>query len=194
MVENRERRELLRDTAVAVLAADGVHGLTHRRVDQKAGVPGGTTKNYYPTRDSLLRAAAERSYQRYLDDVAMLEAAGGPRDRAELVVLVAELIRRGIGPDRVRLVATLELHAEATRNEQVRAVLGELVRTDFALYERLQRSAGLPTTRQRTHAVTRCLHAALLSLLTQPPDALRDLGLDDLEGFVAGVLATVYPQ
>jgi DNA-binding transcriptional regulator YbjK len=44
------RRELLCDTAIAVLATEGGRGLTHRAVDRQAGVPLGTTKNYFPTR------------------------------------------------------------------------------------------------------------------------------------------------
>lgn len=130
MVENRERRDLLRDTAIEVLAREGVHRLTHRRVDHVAGLPTGTTKNYFPTRDALLRAAAERCYQRYLADIASLDRLSGvfvaspategtetpearPMSRGDLVALLAELIRRGTGVDRVRLLATLQLHAEA---------------------------------------------------------------------------------
>ncbi len=194
MVENRERRDLLRDTAIGVLAREGAHRLTHRRVDQEAGLPTGTTKNYFPTRDALLRAAAERCYQRYLADLGRLDTVTLPAGREDLTGMLAELIRRGTGPDRVRLLATLELHAEATRNTALRSILAELTRTDFEVYDRLQRAAGLPVTPARSRVFARCVHAALLSLLTHPPEALRSEGLADLEGFVAEVVDTVYPR
>ena len=56
----RSRRPLLADAAIAVLARDGGRGLTHRAVDREAHVPEGTTKNYHPTRQSLLEAVAAR--------------------------------------------------------------------------------------------------------------------------------------
>ncbi|MBO0840071.1 MAG: TetR/AcrR family transcriptional regulator [Sciscionella sp.] len=195
MAKNEQRRKLLCDKAIAVLAADGVHGLTHRVVDQAADVPLGTTKNYYPTRDALLRAAAERAYQRYQDDLAQLEAAGVvPTDRTTLAAMLAELLRRARDADRVRLLATLEVHAEATRNPALRTILGNLMRHEYALYERMQVAAGLPVNQARNRVVSRCIHAALLSLITQPQDVLVEIGLGDLDAFVAEVLDTVYPR
>src|SRR2546429_235342 len=49
-----QRRRDLCDAAIAVLAADGARGLTHRRVDRHAGFPEGTTSFYYQTRAALL--------------------------------------------------------------------------------------------------------------------------------------------
>lgn len=58
------RREQVLDAAVAVLVDDGTYGLTHRKVDARAGVPVGTTANYFPNRLALvkgiLRVVAER--------------------------------------------------------------------------------------------------------------------------------------
>src|SRR6266568_1654337 len=56
----RGRRPLLADAAITILARDGGRGLTHRAVDREARVPEGTTKNYYPTRHTILEAAAHR--------------------------------------------------------------------------------------------------------------------------------------
>src|SRR5690606_3757177 len=60
MTKNPERRDRLGDAAIEVLASEGSRGLTHRAVDQRAGLPTGTTANYYRSRESLLTAAAER--------------------------------------------------------------------------------------------------------------------------------------
>lgn len=194
MVANQERRDLLRDTAIDVLAGGGGRLLTHRQVDQAAGVPIGTTKNYYPSRDALLIAAAERVYQRYLDDQAALEAFGLPADRAGLAALLAELIRRGTRTDRTRLLALLELHAEATRHPVLQELLAAQTDVDYGMYERLQRAAGLPVTTARARVVARCMQAALVSLIAHPKEALAAQGLDDLEAFVREVLDTVYPE
>ena len=55
-----ERRRELCDAAIQFLADDGAKGLSHLKVDRKAGVPDGTTSFYFRTRSALLRAVAER--------------------------------------------------------------------------------------------------------------------------------------
>jgi AcrR family transcriptional regulator len=57
------------DAAIAVLAEHGARGLTHRAVDQAAGLPLGTTSNYARTRAALLTLALTR--------IAELDAADG---------------------------------------------------------------------------------------------------------------------
>ena len=48
------------DAAIAVLAEQGARGLTHRAVDQAAGLPPGTTSNYARTREALLTLTLTR--------------------------------------------------------------------------------------------------------------------------------------
>ena len=55
---NNERRAQLADAAIELLAASGVHGVTHRAVDRRAGLPAGTASNYFRSREALLVAAA----------------------------------------------------------------------------------------------------------------------------------------
>ncbi|MER7821227.1 TetR/AcrR family transcriptional regulator [Streptomyces sp. NPDC096097] len=76
---NQDRRDRLRDAAIAVLAREGGRGLTHRAVDAAAAVPTGTAKNYFPTRDALLRAAAERCAEQYRALAQTLAQAGPER-------------------------------------------------------------------------------------------------------------------
>jgi DNA-binding transcriptional regulator YbjK len=193
LAANPSRRELLADTAIDVLATSGGHGLSHRAVDRTAGLPIGTTKNYHPTRDALLIAAAERVYQRYLDDQAELAAVGDPTGREQLAALLGELIRRGATTDRARLLALLELHAEATRHPALQELLAAQTQVDFGMYERLLRAAGLPEGQARARVFARCMQSALVSLLSHPKESLHHEGLDDLEAFVRGVLDAVYP-
>jgi len=53
MAKNEARRALLADAGIAVLAREGSRGLTHRAIDAEAGVPVGTTSNYFRSRKSL---------------------------------------------------------------------------------------------------------------------------------------------
>ncbi|MFJ5828504.1 TetR/AcrR family transcriptional regulator [Streptomyces sp. NPDC093089] len=192
MSENR--RDLLGDAAIQVLAAVGGRGLTHRAVDAAAEVPLGTTKNYFPTRDALLCGAAERCAEQYHRTAAELVAVGvGPVDREGLAAMLGGLLRNVAGPGRPRMLAYLELQAEATRRSRLAAILDPIAAADFAGFEQAQRAAGLPVTPQRAAAVTLALHAAIPHLLTGGGRTLTHAGLDDLDRFVRDLLDTVYP-
>ena len=59
MVESRqrrggERRTKFGETAVEIIATQGLHALTHRTVDETAGYPPGSINYYAPTRSRLL--------------------------------------------------------------------------------------------------------------------------------------------
>ncbi|MGY1984167.1 hypothetical protein [Nocardia gipuzkoensis] len=120
--------------------------MTHRQVDTDAGVPEGTTKNYFPTRDALLVAAAERHCQLYLADIARLQAAAAPADREGFIALLAQIMRRVREGARPGVDVFVEMHAEALRNPAVSNLLADMMYTDFGVTEELQRAAGLPVT------------------------------------------------
>ena len=60
MAKNEARRNALADAAITVLAREGSRGLTHRAIDAEAGVPLGTTSNYFRSREKLIAGLVER--------------------------------------------------------------------------------------------------------------------------------------
>lgn len=66
------RRQLLLDSAVKVVAASGLRGLTHRAVDARAELAEGTTSAYFRTRMALLSALADHVVAQVSDDVERL--------------------------------------------------------------------------------------------------------------------------
>lgn len=190
---NANRRDRLRDAAIEVLAGLGGRGLTHRAVDTGAEVPSGTTKNYFPTRDALLRAVAERCLEQYRAVAAQATAGPAPADREELVTLYRGLLENIAGPGRPRLLAYLELQAEAARRPWLADLLDPIAAADFTGFEQAQRAAGLPVTPERSATVTLALHAAVPHLLAGGPATLAAAGLDDPDRFVRDLLDSVYP-
>ncbi|WP_066944290.1 TetR/AcrR family transcriptional regulator [Streptomyces lushanensis] len=192
---NPDRRDRLRDAAIEVMASAGGRGLTHRAVDMAAEVPPGTTKNYFPTRDAVLRAVAERCLEQYREITKHMAAAGpGPTDREGLVAMFRALLENVAGPGRPRLLAYLELQVEAARRPWLAAILDPIAASDFTGFELAQRAAGLPVTPQRAAVVTLALHAAIPHLLAGGTDTLAAAGLDDLDQFVRALLHAVYPD
>ncbi len=189
---NQDRRDRLRDAAIAVLAEAGVRGLTHRAVDAAAAVPTGTAKNYFPTRDALLRGAAERCAEQYRAPAAALAGTGpGPVDSAQLATLLAGLLRDAAGPGRPRALAYLELRAEAARRPWLAALLDPVAASDFAAFAHLLAAAGLPADPGPARALTLALHGAIPHLLTGAPATLAAAGLDDLDRFARDLLASL---
>lgn len=184
---NQERRDRLRDAAIHVLAEAGGRGLTHRAVDAAAGVPPGTVKNYFPTRDALLAAIAQRCLELYQQVPTQT-----PTDRESLVAMLRQLFDNVVGPGRSRMLAVLELQTEAARKPWLASTLDAIATADLASLEHAQRAAGLQVTPQRAAAVTLALHAALPYLLANCDKTLTVTGLHNLEQFCRDLLSSVY--
>lgn len=184
---NQERRDRLRDAAIDVLAEAGGRGLTHRAVDAAAGVPPGTTKNYFPTREALLAAIAQRCIELYWQVPTETTT-----DRESLVAMLCQLFSNVVGPGRSRMLAVLELQAEAARKPWLASTLDAIAAADLASLGQAQRAAGLPVTPQRAAAVTLALHGALPYLLANYDKTLTVTGLRDLEQFCRDLLSSVY--
>ncbi|GLF94757.1 TetR/AcrR family transcriptional regulator [Streptomyces yaizuensis] len=191
---NPARRNRLREAAIVVLADAGGRGLTHRAVDLVADVPPGTAKNYFPTRDALLRAAAERCVENY-QELAARMAAAVPVDggREDLVTLVRGLLANAAGPGRPRLLAYRELQAEAGRRPWLAEVLDPIAAADFAWFGQVLRTADPSVTPARATLLTLVLHGALTHLSAGGARTLDAAGLDDPDRFARELLAVALP-
>ncbi|ANP53745.1 DNA-binding transcriptional regulator YbjK [Streptomyces griseochromogenes] len=115
------RADLVADTALALLAGRGMRGLTHRAVDEAAGLPQGSTSNLARTRQALLELAVRRHADREARLLAPAEATdphGGPDALAEVLALA---VHRSLTQGRDLLIARYELALEATRRPELRA-------------------------------------------------------------------------
>jgi DNA-binding transcriptional regulator YbjK len=63
-------RERGLDAAVELLGAEGVRALTHARVDERAGLPPGSTSNWFRTRRALLGGVVDWIAERERADFA----------------------------------------------------------------------------------------------------------------------------
>jgi DNA-binding transcriptional regulator YbjK len=171
MVRNPERRSLLADAGLRVLAAGGARGLTHRAVDAEAGVPTGTASNYFPSRGVLLAALAERIFERMAPDPAVLADLGA---REPSLALVTDYLRYIVEratrePDLTR--ALFELRLEASRRPELRAALGEVLRRGYADDVAFHAAAGLPGGAFEVALLHYAVDGLLLDLFTTSIDA-----------------------
>ena len=176
----RSRRPLLADAAITVLAREGGRGLTHRAVDREAGVPEGTTKNYHPTREALLAAAAERMSEQHRAAVEQLRATTPATATPDQIrMLYPALIRRAVYDDPTQILAMFELYLEAVRRPAIRQALGDMVTANAEANAELHHAAGLDSTPADTGLLDACLLGTIVSQLALPTETLRATGLDD---------------
>jgi DNA-binding transcriptional regulator YbjK len=119
-----ERRRDLCDVAIQLLADDGAKGLSHLKVDRKAGVPDGTTSFYFRTRSALLRAVAERLAELDLADLrSVADDSDGRGDNPSPSRLSQVVIRSGNEPQLFRTKARYELTMQAARDPSLAVIL-----------------------------------------------------------------------
>ncbi|HZF87515.1 TetR/AcrR family transcriptional regulator [Streptomyces sp.] len=114
------RAGLVADTALALLAERGMRGLTHRAVDEAAGLPQGSTSNLARTRQALLELAVRRLADREARVLALHEM---PDPRGGLDALadgLALATHRALTGNRELTLARYELALEATRRPELR--------------------------------------------------------------------------
>lgn len=121
-----DRKTLIADAALALLADAGARGLTHRAVDAQAGLPLGSTSFYCRTRFDLLALALSRHAAL---DLAELEEDGlkwraGKPSLARLIDSLAQRIDDWLSAaKRTRLVSRAELFLIASREPELAALV-----------------------------------------------------------------------
>ncbi|MDI2033082.1 TetR/AcrR family transcriptional regulator [Paenarthrobacter nitroguajacolicus] len=154
-----DRRTQLADAALAVVAAQGLKGLTHRAVDAQAGVAVGTTSNYFRNRAALVAAAVDRVEE--LDTLLLQEGRMElPTSVASLAEQIAGavmgLAKENAGLTRARFVFALDQPAVvAAGHERLVSALAQLLE-----------SMGVPESRARAEAVSDYCDGLVLHLLT----------------------------
>ncbi|MCX4868583.1 TetR family transcriptional regulator [Streptomyces sp. NBC_00257] len=114
------RADLIADAALALLAERGMRGLTHRAVDERAGLPQGSTSNYARTRQALLEAAVRRLAEREARVLAPAELPAPAAGPEGLVAGLASALHRYLTRHPELLVCRYELALEATRRPELR--------------------------------------------------------------------------
>ncbi|MFK3679444.1 TetR/AcrR family transcriptional regulator [Microbacterium sp. NPDC090218] len=182
MAKNEGRRQAIADAGLAVLAREGSRGLTHRAVDVAAGVPTGTTSNYFRSRDALVAGLVERIGERLApspEDLA--QRSTGVPGRALFADYVRDIVRR-LSDDREVTLALFELRLESSRRPEVAAVLGAWQRSGLDGDVAFNTGAGLPGGRREIALFHYAIDGLLLDRLTTPidPETSTDEIIDDL--------------
>lgn len=165
------RREQALDAALALLAEDGIRGLTHGAVDRRGQLPAGTASNYFRTRDALLAGALSHLARRELAMVAAFaETDPGPRTVDSLLAEAAGIVEFLLGPGRPQSVARHAIFLEAAWRPDLRETLLAAT-TPFwdVLTQRLQ-DLGAASPADGARTLLACIDGVILDQIVRPQD------------------------
>jgi DNA-binding transcriptional regulator YbjK len=161
-------RERALEAAVELLGAEGVRALTHARVDERAGLPPGSTSNWFRTRRALLGGVVDWIAEREradFDPEAMLEITG----LDGLVEGLCAMTELQNGPfstrTRARYALFLELADDSELGEPLRRQRREFERWT----ERIVIAVGIADPAPATRALMALGDGLLLHRLTVDP-------------------------
>ncbi|MFI9050963.1 TetR/AcrR family transcriptional regulator [Streptomyces sp. NPDC053427] len=117
------RRDQVLDAAIEVLGAEGLRRLTYQAVDTTAGVPTGTTSNYFRNRTALIDGIVDHLQAVERREWESFAAGTDPADPGELADAMAAFARHATGPARARTAARFALFLESTARPELRAPL-----------------------------------------------------------------------
>ncbi len=171
-----------------VLADEGARGLSHTAVDSAAGLPRGSTSNYFNSRDELLTAVLERHLE--LDTPPRQlsrDDLGRPLSRDEVRALLLGALDRRLDPDRRHILgARYELFLESTRRPAFRERLFEAHDHFLAFLESLLEASGCATPNAHAAELLATLDGIVFTQLTF---AERGLDRAEIEALVDRLLA-----
>ncbi|RVW09550.1 TetR family transcriptional regulator [Prescottella agglutinans] len=143
-----ERRELVANSAIRIIARDGLRALTHRAVDQEAGIPQGSTSHHARTRLALLELVVDALAERAIADAKHAADALSATPQSEHQLSITEL---------AGVVAAL-VERLSDRRDDMKARYALILETDDVPL--LQ---GKLTTQSEVHAITREVTSSLLA-------------------------------
>ncbi|MHA7270659.1 TetR/AcrR family transcriptional regulator [Arthrobacter sp. HLT1-20] len=145
--------------ALELLGAEGVRALTHARVDARAGLPKGSTSNFFRTRAALLSGVVDYLVEQELSGMGEFLRPGTVEEFVDGLCAVYEFAG---GQNRTFTAARFALFVEAGHNLEVRQAVGR----GRARYEELAVAAlghlEVPRPSVVAAALMSCLEGLLL--------------------------------
>ncbi|MFI7492765.1 TetR/AcrR family transcriptional regulator [Micromonospora echinaurantiaca] len=192
---NPTRRQALTDAAIDLLAASGVHGVTHRAVEKAAALPPGTASNYFPSREALLVATArrivelhhadmDRAARHHHTDTATPPTHASLTDR--LAALLTDALLTAATTLRTRYRAIYELQLEAGRRPALASALAGLQDRSIGLTADHHGTLGLPIPAEAVPTLVTLYGGALFVLVTTPVDLVNRQLVEPLARAIVG--------
>ncbi|SHW34546.1 TetR family transcriptional regulator [Mycobacteroides abscessus subsp. abscessus] len=158
-----DRRTVVAEGAITALATKGARGLTHRAVDQLAGLPEGSTSYYFRTRAALLQACAEHLVARTLRVLGPALEEQARVSLQELAELAAQAVCAWTAEGGSLVLARHELLLESARQPELRQTLTAASGYLQKWLEDRIAELGIPAAPERAAELIACLDGIALA-------------------------------
>ncbi|WFB11233.1 TetR family transcriptional regulator C-terminal domain-containing protein [Streptomyces sp. LX-29] len=181
-----DRRTVLADAAITVLADHGMRGLTHRAVDREADLPSGTTSAYFRTRKALLTALVRRLVERDQSELqAIGEAMPTPRNADELIDGIAAFTERRLTDSgRRRSLARYACAVESVHQPELREILLPRDNAAHTAVREFLAAHGVTDVEGRALTLLACVDGLVFDRLVSGGHVPRE----EIQGLVAAAL------
>lgn len=137
---NQRRRNQLTDTAIEIIVRDGLHGLSHRAVDEATGVPRGTTSNYFRSREALLAGVIRRLVELHFTMIEAQRARYADRPGQQMLFeFVGGVVDQALTEFRGRYLAMFELALESGRRPELQQAFASVADEAMKLTHEMHR-------------------------------------------------------
>lgn len=159
------------DAAVELLGTSGIRALTHARVDERAGLPKGSTSNSFRTRRALVQGVADRIAE--LERPALDTTVAAPSSVADFVDGMCAFLDHMTTTNRIQTTARLALLLEASHDADVRDTLSRVRAPMVSAMVVTMATLGARDPRKAAWTVVACSEGLLLHRIARsdPPDA-----------------------
>jgi DNA-binding transcriptional regulator YbjK len=164
---NQQRRNQLTDAAIAVVARDGLHGLSHRAVDQQAEVPRGTTSNYFRSREALVAAMVQRIVDLHFALIADLRTRYAGKT-VSVIDLLGDVVDQALTEFPERYLALFELALESRRKPELRPELDRIAAEAMKLTHEAHRGNNSEPSRRDIELLNAFYNGVLFTALVMP--------------------------
>jgi len=162
-------RERALAAAVELVGNAGVRALTHARVDARAGLPAGSTSNYFRTRKALLSGVVTWIAETERADFGEADAA--PENIRGLIAMLSAMVEAQTSLHAARTRARYALFLEAGGDDAVGGPLRDQREGYEKWMQRLVDQLDLPAPEEAARAIMACAEGLILHRLTVDPDA-----------------------
>ncbi len=186
-----DRRRLIVEAALRVIARDGVNAATHRAVAAEAGVALASTTYHFSSKREIAAEALELAIDRSIAAVERCTAPPHPGTPAALVGRLVDLVEALCADDQAPLAAQYELLIEAGRSPQLRLLAARWDGAYLGGLEAIVAAAGIAEPDEAARILSDLIEGALLDHVTVPQDGFLEGTLRPrITRVVAGLAAT----
>ena len=163
-------RDRALDAALALVGEEGIRSLTHARVDERAGLPKGSTSNWFRTRDALVAGVVA-----WLAEHERADLAGSDPPPMEtpdqFIDALSGLIAVQTGPLATRTRARYALFLEGSHSPELLAPLLEQRAVFVEWTTALLAGIGAPSPAAAARTLMAAADGLVLHRMTVDPDA-----------------------